>query len=96
MIQLFGRSRPILIERNCCRHGGLLPSDDIEPLWKMERNMARRFALSWALISFVLTIVQGVFLSVGFDATMRAALLSLIVVYGLGLMCGKIWQEAFE
>ncbi len=66
------------------------------PLDRMERAMARRFALSWALISFVLTIVRGLYLSVGFDATMRAALLSLIVVYGLGLMCGKVWQEAFE
>gem|GEM_PF-2603751 len=66
------------------------------PLGRMERDMARRFALSWALVSFVLTIVRGLYLSVGFDATMRAALLSLIVVYGLGLMCGMIWQEAFE
>lgn len=33
---------------------------------------------------------------VGFDATLRAALLSLIVGYGLGLMCGALWQEAFE
>lgn len=66
------------------------------PLDGMDRDMARQSIWRWALISFVLTIVRGMYLSVGFDATMRAALLSLIVVYGLGLMCGATWQEAFE
>ena len=58
--------------------------------------MARHYAWRWALISFVVTIVRGQFLSVGFDATLRAALLSLTVVYGLGLLCGTLWQEAFD
>ena len=58
--------------------------------------MARQYAWRWALISFVVTIVRGECNSVGFDATLRAALLSLIVVYGLGLLCGTLWQEAFE
>jgi len=62
----------------------------------MEPGMARQYAWRWALISFVLTIVRGLFLSVGIHATLRAALLSLIVGYGLGLMCGALWQEAFD
>jgi hypothetical protein len=48
------------------------------------------------LISFIVTIVRGQVLSVGLEATLRAALLSLTVVYGLGLLCGTLWQEAFE
>jgi hypothetical protein len=63
---------------------------------RMESDMARQHAWRWALIGFIVTIVRGEFLSVGFDATLRAALLSLIVVYGLGLVCGKLWQDAFE
>jgi hypothetical protein len=35
-------------------------------------------------------------MSVGFDATLFAALLSLIVAYGLGLVCSALWQAAFE
>ncbi|MBS0203559.1 MAG: hypothetical protein JSS49_11710 [Planctomycetes bacterium] len=58
--------------------------------------MAWQYARCWALVGFVLTIVRGQLLMVGFDATLRAALLSLIVGYGLGLMCGALWQEAFE
>ncbi|HEY4263424.1 MAG TPA: hypothetical protein VGM98_24890 [Schlesneria sp.] len=58
--------------------------------------MARRNAWRWALLAFVLTIGRGLFLSVGFEATVQAALLSLIVGYGLGLWCGALWQEAFE
>jgi len=58
--------------------------------------MARRSACRWALISFIVTIVRGQVLSVGLEATLRAALLSLTVVYGLGLLCGTLWQEAFE
>lgn len=58
--------------------------------------MARRDAWRWALLAFILTIGRGLFLSVGFEATVQAALLSLIAGYGLGLMCGTLWQEAFE
>ena len=58
--------------------------------------MARQFAWRCALISFIVTIVRGQVLLVGFDGTLRAALLSLIVVYGLGLMCGTLWHRAFE
>lgn len=58
--------------------------------------MARRDAWRWALVAFVLTIGRGLFLSVSFDATVRAALLSLIAGYGLGLLCGVLWEEAFE
>lgn len=35
-------------------------------------------------------------MSVGFDATLFAALLSLIVAYGLGLVCSALWHAAFE
>ena len=70
--------------------------DDRQAADRMEPDMARQDAWRWALISFVVTIVRGEFFSVGFDATLRAALLSLIVVYGLGLLCGTLWQEAFE
>jgi hypothetical protein len=66
------------------------------PTGRMEPSMARQYAWRWALICFLVTIVRGQFLSVGFDATVRAALLSLIVGHGLGLMCGALWQEAFE
>jgi hypothetical protein len=62
----------------------------------MEPSMARRDAWRWALVAFVLTIGRGLFLSVSFDATVRAALLSLIAGYGLGLLCGVLWEEAFE
>ena len=58
--------------------------------------MARHYAWRMALIGFIVTIVRGQVLSVGFDATLQAALLSLIVGYGLGLMCGALWQQAFE
>ncbi len=58
--------------------------------------MAQRYAWFWALAGFIFTIIRGQVLSVGFDATLRAALLSLIVFYGLGLLCGALWQEAFE
>ena len=58
--------------------------------------MARRNAWRWALIGFVMTIVRGQVLTVGFDATLRSALCSLIVVYGLSLTCGVLWQQAFE
>lgn len=58
--------------------------------------MARRDAWCWALLAFVLTIGRGLFLSVGFEATVQAALLSLIAGYGLGLLCGVLWQEAFK
>lgn len=58
--------------------------------------MARRDAWRWALVAFVLTIGRGLYLSVSFDATVRAALLSLIAGYGLGLLCGVLWEEAFE
>jgi hypothetical protein len=58
--------------------------------------MARHFAWRCALISFVVTIVRGQVLMVGFDATLRAALLSLIVFYGLGLLCGTLWHQALE
>lgn len=57
--------------------------------------MARLAAERLALICFIVTIVHGMFLSVGFEATLRAALLSLTVGYGLGLMCGTLWQKAF-
>jgi hypothetical protein len=57
--------------------------------------MASWHAWRWALVGFTLTIVRGQCLSVGFDATVRAALLSLIVGYGLGLLCDKLWREAF-
>jgi hypothetical protein len=62
----------------------------------MEPSMARRYAWRWALLAFMLTIGRGLFLSVSFDATVRAALLSLIAGYGLGLLCGALWEEAFE
>jgi len=58
--------------------------------------MARRYAWFGALAGFIVTIGYGQVLSVGFEATLRAALLSLIVFYGLGLLCGALWQEAFE
>jgi len=62
----------------------------------MEPSMARRYAWRWALVAFILTIGRGLFLSVGFEATVQAALLSLIAGYGLGLLSGVLWQEAFE
>jgi hypothetical protein len=62
----------------------------------MERIVARRFAWRGALVGFVLTIANGLFSSVGFDATLRAALLSLAVMYGLGWISGALWSEAFE
>ena len=58
--------------------------------------MARRFGWRWALIGFVLTIVRGLCLSVGFEATLHAALLSVGVMYGIGWTCGTLWREAFE
>lgn len=58
--------------------------------------MAQQCAWRWALIGFIVTIVRGEFLLVGFDAIVRAALLSLIVGYGLGLTCGMLWQRAFD
>ena len=68
----------------------------IQPPVRMDPNMARHYAWRMALIGFIVTIVRGQVLSVGFDATLQAALLSLIVGYGLGLMCGALWQQAFE
>jgi hypothetical protein len=62
----------------------------------MEPSMARQIAWRWALTGFVVTIVRGQMLSVGFDATLRCALCSLFVVYGLGLTCSALWQKAFE
>jgi hypothetical protein len=62
----------------------------------MESSMARQTAWRWALFAFVVTIVRGLMLSVGFDATLRFAMGSLIVVYGLGLICAALWKEAFE
>lgn len=57
--------------------------------------MARQHAWRWALVCFIVTIIRGLVMSVGFDATLFAALLSLIVVYGLGLVCGALWHGAF-
>jgi hypothetical protein len=62
----------------------------------MEPSMSRRNAWCVALLAFVLTIGRGLVLSVGFEATMQAALLSLTAGYGLGQLCGVLWQEAFE
>lgn len=62
----------------------------------MDPDMVRRYAWRWALTGFIVTIVHGQVLSAGFDATLRAALLSLTAGYGLGLLCGVLWQEAFE
>ena len=61
-----------------------------------ERNVAQRLALCWALIGFVLTVVCGLCSSVGFDATLHAALLSLTVMYGVGWLSGVLWSQAFE
>ena len=58
--------------------------------------MVRQTAWRWALLAFIVTIVRGLMLSVGFDATLRFALWSLIVAYGLGLVCATLWKEAFE
>ena len=58
--------------------------------------MAKRLALFWALIGFVLTVVRGLCSSVGFDATLHAALLSFAVMYGWGWLSGILWSRAFE
>ncbi|MEK6257003.1 MAG: hypothetical protein AABP62_00160 [Planctomycetota bacterium] len=58
--------------------------------------MAQRLALSGALMGFVLTVVRGLCSSVGFDATLHAALLSLAVMYGVGWLSGVLWSQAFE
>ncbi len=57
--------------------------------------MTRRLALRWALMGFVLTIIRGMYLSVGFDATLHAALMSLAVMYSLGWMSDILWNRAF-
>ena len=57
--------------------------------------MAKRLALRWGLLGFVLTVVRGLCSSVGFDATLHAALLSLVVMYGLGWLSGDLWSRAF-
>jgi hypothetical protein len=62
----------------------------------MERIVAQRLAQFWALIGFVLTVVRGLCSSVGFDATLHAALLSLAVMYGVGWLSGVLWCRAFE
>lgn len=63
---------------------------------QMEQIVAQRLALCWALIGFVLTVVRGLCSSVGFDATLHAALLSLAVMYGVGWLSGVLWSRAFE
>lgn len=82
--------------RNSARDDGLLNHHNGQTTARMEPSMARRDAWCWALLAFVLTIGRGLFLSVGFEATVQAALLSLIAGYGLGLLCGVLWQEAFK
>lgn len=58
--------------------------------------MARQNAWRWALISFIVTMGRGQVLSAGFEATLKASLVSLFVAYGLGLVCGELWQQAFN
>lgn len=58
--------------------------------------MVQGLALRLALIGFVLTIVRGLCSSVGFDATLHAALLAFVVMYGVGWLSGVLWSLAFE
>jgi len=62
----------------------------------MEWIVAQQWALRWGLGGFALTIVCGLSSSVGFDATLHAALLSFAVMYGLGWLGGGLWSRAFE
>lgn len=66
------------------------------PLAETEWIVAQRWAIRWALVGFVLTIVRGLSSSIGFDATLHAALLSFAVMYGLGWLGGVLWSQAFE
>jgi len=48
------------------------------------------------LVGFVMTVARGLCSSVGFDATLQAALLALAVMYGLGWLSGHMWGLAFQ
>ena len=43
-----------------------------------------------------MTVVRGLSSSVGFDATLQAALLALAVMYGVGWLSGHLWCVAFQ
>ena len=43
-----------------------------------------------------MTVARGLCSSVGFDATLQAALLALAVMYGLGWLSGHMWGLAFQ
>ena len=58
--------------------------------------MAHHSGASVGLIGFVMTVVRGLSSSVGFDATLQAALLALAVMYGLGWLSGHMWGLAFQ
>ena len=58
--------------------------------------MAHHLGASVGLIGFVMTVVRGLSSSVGFDATLQAALLALAVMYGVGWLSGHLWCVAFQ
>lgn len=57
--------------------------------------MANQWGVCGGWFGFGATVVRGLCSSVGFDATLQAALLALIVMYGLGWLSGHLWSQAF-
>lgn len=58
--------------------------------------MGKQMALSWGLLGFGATVARGLFSSANLDSTLRAAMLSLVVFYGLGWFGAVLWNHAFD
>lgn len=61
-----------------------------------ESVVANQWGACVGLVGFAVTVVRGLCSSVGFDATLQAALLALSVMYGLGWLSGHMWGLAFQ